>query len=378
MATLPGGFSPINAIKQVGDAVNPLNGKTDYDVFGQYSVNGGVRSPSNGAFIGPQTQPAVQGAVSAPPAPAAPAAPGSGTYSEADAQAAADKAQLEQALFGINNGINSATDGLGRLGGQRQTGADNIMREFQAAADQLLGKRTLSDQQFGQNTTTQLNEYQQARNRSADGARSYLEGARRTLGAQGAGGGSAAQFALPFEAQTMAAKGNGEAQSTNNKNIISLTQGHDKDRQDIENEEKRVASQRDQGVRDLDSRIESKRAELLNTIASLTGQRSILNGGNAKSAMAAANPFISQIPGILNNIDSLSATVPIAAQDISLSRPDLSGYNFAQPQAAPVAQQDPTLAANPVLAMLGLDDPNQQKPLVPVPLYDDSQQLQYA
>lgn len=51
---LPGGFSPISAIKQVGSIVNPTGGVADYDVFSEKSVMGGVRSPANGALIGPQ------------------------------------------------------------------------------------------------------------------------------------------------------------------------------------------------------------------------------------------------------------------------------------------------------------------------------------
>jgi hypothetical protein len=51
---LPGGFSPLNALKQVGDTINPLNGKTDYDVFSNVSVAGGDRSPTTGV-LGAQT-----------------------------------------------------------------------------------------------------------------------------------------------------------------------------------------------------------------------------------------------------------------------------------------------------------------------------------
>jgi len=52
MATLPYQFSPVNALKQVGDSINPFNGSTDYDVFGDGTVRGGDRSPADGEYLG--------------------------------------------------------------------------------------------------------------------------------------------------------------------------------------------------------------------------------------------------------------------------------------------------------------------------------------
>lgn len=53
MVKLPGGFSPVNFAKQ---AVDPLGFFVDADVFSDYSVRGGDRSPADGSFVGPQVQ----------------------------------------------------------------------------------------------------------------------------------------------------------------------------------------------------------------------------------------------------------------------------------------------------------------------------------
>lgn len=51
--TLPGGFSPTQALRTVADKANPFDGtNTDYNVFSNVSVAGGARSPSDGSFIG--------------------------------------------------------------------------------------------------------------------------------------------------------------------------------------------------------------------------------------------------------------------------------------------------------------------------------------
>lgn len=64
---LPGGFSPTQALHTVADKANPFDGTdTDYDVFSDYSVRGGDRSPANGSFIGPQVQGASTTVPSAP------------------------------------------------------------------------------------------------------------------------------------------------------------------------------------------------------------------------------------------------------------------------------------------------------------------------
>lgn len=53
--TLPGGFSPTQALRTVADKANPFDGtNTDYDVFSQRSVAGGARSPSDGSYWGAQ------------------------------------------------------------------------------------------------------------------------------------------------------------------------------------------------------------------------------------------------------------------------------------------------------------------------------------
>jgi hypothetical protein len=53
--TLPGGFSPTQALRTVADKANPFDGTdTDYDVFSERSVAGGARSPDNGTYWGQQ------------------------------------------------------------------------------------------------------------------------------------------------------------------------------------------------------------------------------------------------------------------------------------------------------------------------------------
>jgi hypothetical protein len=285
-----------------------------------------------------------------------------------DGLSAADAADKANSLFQIDAGLTSANGALGRLDHQSDVGYGNISRDFQDAYNRLIGRRQLDEADYNNSKVDQLNQYQSARNNVASGARGWLDGAQRTLGANGAGGGSAARYAVPLEAQTMASKGNANAQATNNHNIASLQQNWDRASDDYKNSEQDLNRQKQQGENDFRSRIESQRAELLNTIGTLTGQRAIANGGNYQQALAASSPYTSRISSILNTIDSLAATPAIHEQAVTVGRPDLSGYNFARPQAPVAAIQDPTLAGapvinpygndqrDPILSLFGLDD----------------------
>lgn len=261
-------------------------------------------------------------------------------------------ADRNAALYQIDAGIGSSNEALGRLGRQQDIGFGNINRDFQDAWGRLVGQKKIAQSDYTNNKVDQLNQYQSARNNVASGARGWMDSAQRTLGSQGAGGGSAARYAVPQEAQLMATRGNTEAQGTNNRNIMSLDQNWRRAEDEFGNSQQDLQRQKTQGENDFRSRIEQQRAELLNTIGTLTGQRVLANDGSYQQAMAASQPYTSRIKGILDSIDGLAATPAIRERKVTVGRPDLSGYNFARPEAPAAPVQDPTLSGNPILAAL--------------------------
>lgn len=324
----------------VGGATNTRNDGTRYDPNAPITPIGVTQNAT----------------VTSTPAP-------SGNYVDdgAAGAAAADKAAT---IYGIDTGISGANDGLNRLGRQEQTGVENVTRDFNDAMNRLIASRTRAKAGHDENVVENLNEYQGTRNKVATGARTWLDGARRTLGANGAGGGSAARYGITNEAQTMATAGNADAQATNNKNIVSLDRNWQETEDQFANSGNDLNRQRDQGVNDLRSGIESKRAELLNTIATLSGQRVLANGGNVAAAKSAAAPYTSRIASILDTIDSLAATPTIREQQVNVARPDLAGYNFAQPGAQATPIQDASL--NPLVYTTLFGDPQDDRLLAGV------------
>jgi hypothetical protein len=289
------------------------------------------------------------------------------------AGAASDAQERAATLFGIDTGINQANDALGRLDSQAQTGYGNISREYQDAYNRLMSGKTAAQDQYQRGVVDQTNNYLAKRNQNNQQAANWLMGAQRTLGVQGAGGGSAARYALPYEAQTQAAQQNSGAQATNNQNIGALTANWNKADTDFRNSEGDLQRQRDQGTNDYASKIAQQRADLLNNLGQLQGQRTIANGGDFRAAQAAANPYTSRISALLSQIDGLAATPAIREQQVSVGRPDLSQYNFARPEAAPAPLQDVSIGGgvapiyadqqeqpNPLLALFGLGQDQRQ------------------
>lgn len=289
----------------------------------------------------------------------------------------ADYQAAQDALMQINQGLTGANDSLGRLDSQKQVGLGNIDKSYQDAYNKLLGTQQLATRDYTTNRNGQLNDYLAAKDQNGTVARNWLDNARRTLGSQGAGGGSAARYGIVNDANGMLQGSNAATTNTNNKNIIALDTANGDNQNKFKNAFGDLASQRQTNKNDLTSKIESQRQSLLNTIAQLTGQKTIANGGDYKAALAAANPYLSQIPSIQDKIDALAATPAITPQAVQLTAPTLQQYNWAQPQAPIQPQQDPTLQDNNVVPVVNPDDQKNRNGLLGM-FGIDPNQLQYV
>lgn len=271
--------------------------------------------------------------------------------------------EVEQARYQIEQGINSGNDALGRLTGQQNTAMNNINGQFQSAFGRLTGQRDVARRDNQTAVNNQLQDYQTARDDVNSNARNLLLGARRLMGSQGAGGGSADLFGAPLAATQEGNNANAAVKQTNERNLGALSTAYDDNERQFESSFNDLNTQRDQSVRDTTSQFDQQRADILNNIATLTGQRSILNGQNYQAALASAQPFTSRINGILANIDRLAANpAPIREQAVNLARPDLAQYNLGRFDAPAVAQQDPTfgMAAR---TLFGIPDDQQRQQL---------------
>lgn len=266
-----------------------------------------------------------------------------------------------QAALTYDLGIDQANGALGRLDSQLGTGLGNIESQYNQGYNTLLGQQAVADRNYNTGKTNQLQDYQSAREGVASNTRNLLLNTRRLLGANGAGGGSADRYAAPAAAQQEGNNQNAVVKKTNSRNLVALDTGYDDDKRNIQGSMADLLRQRQQGENSYKSQVEQQRADLLNTIATLTGQKTINNGGSLAQAQAAVNPYTSRIGGILNTIDSLAANpATIRANQVQLAAPDLQQYSYDRFNAPTIAQQDPGLVRAYQTLLGNQDDQKQQ------------------
>jgi hypothetical protein len=155
-------------------------------------------------------------------------------------------------------------------------------------------------------------------------------------------------------------------QQTNARNLAALATSNEDNERKFKLGFEDLGSQRESSRRNIESQFEQQRADVLNNIAQLRGQKAIIGGGNAATALAAARPYTDRVAGILNAIDQLSKNPGVVrANEVQLSRPDLAQYTydrFTAPVANSAAPQDNSLVLPAYAALLGAQD-DQRKQL---------------
>jgi hypothetical protein len=245
----------------------------------------------------------------------------------ADNLAAQQKAQNDAA-------VNSA---IGRLGLQSQIGNQNILGSYQSAYDQLTGKKAADLQSIQNQQQQQQQQLLSGRDQVGAGVRLSNQNLQRLLGAHGAGNSSAAQILAPYAAARQGAVQNAGLQDAYATNMDNLDTTLANTNRDYQNSFGQLLSQRQQKEQDLQSGIESNRAQLLS-------QRS--DAANNQG----------QINSILDAVSRLGLNVNFTPQAPVVKAPDLAKYQVQQAAAPTVGTSpvDPGTAASvgPFLSLL--------------------------
>lgn len=272
MPILPGGFSPLRAIQQVGSYVNPTGGVADYDVFSNYSVEGGARNPVQtsgnvlGVNYGPQngpspyiedTQPLVGGGTSTSNLP------NTGPYGGGgDAAARAARAAAAQRASNVNF-VNQAFDTkLARLRGQlssidpQQQASE---RQINSQYDIRFGDLNTGLGQGKRNLEYSRNQVKEGRERGLKSLRDQLSQQAMSYGAQlgayGAGDSSATNM-INFALAGQASRNRGDVMGNASKQETEIGM-----------QEQDLLTSYEQNKRDLDNWKQSTLGELATKFA---------------------------------------------------------------------------------------------------------------
>lgn len=239
--------------------------------------------------------------------------------------------QIDQAVLGqYDQSIGNTQAALNRLGDQFNSGVSGIDSSFTNALNQLLLGKNQANSAYSTNKQQTAKDYVGAKNTIGANAGSSLSGLLRLLGSRGAGGSSAATITAPGAVARNATLQRQDVGSTFGANNQALDTGWNNYLTGYNNQVSGATSQRDQQKSELQRQIDTNRASLLQTLASLSGQRAQAAGGNPTGA---AQPYLDQANAVLDQTSRYNIA-PINYQTQAYNAPELSKYT-TNPNAAP-------------------------------------------
>lgn len=297
--------------------INPETGQNASSPF--VGSSGSIASLAN--YLDPSGYGSFQPLSYAPPATSG----GGGSYSGGGGSSV-DAATLAQ----YDQGIQNTRAAIGRLPAQLVSGNQAIDVSYNDALKQLLAARNQAEGTYNTNKQQTAQDYVTGKNTVRSNAGVSLNSLRRILGIRGAGGSSAYGLVAPQAVARDATIQQGDLGQTFGRNNQALDTNWGNYMLDYKNQRSNAASQRVNQRGELQRSINTTKASLLQSLATLLGQKSALQGGNAK---AASQPSLNTANRLLNSV-SVYRTRPISYTTKAYATPNLSKYTV-NPNAAP-------------------------------------------
>lgn len=326
-----------NAAKQAGSYVG-LAPKADYDVFGGVTLSGreGQRDLMPGGYTGgggsyPTYNPN-SGSLIAQLGTGNTGYTGATTSVDtwgnptgsAAAQAAAQQAAQQSQAYSIYEG--QANDALARALKAFNDSRANVGGQYDTRINELGSQRSQTEANVNQQRTQNQQQLQSSRNAIRDSSSQGLRSLLAALGAQGAGGSSAAMFLAPEAVNSMATAQRAGAGQTFGENAQQIDTSWNNFLNNWSNEKKKVEDWRTNTERQTQSDYDNT-AKTLNDIL-----------GGIRNRIQPAEAFGSQIAGIAGSIPNTIAQARTYTGETPVyNAANLSSYQLAQGPAAQVA-----------------------------------------
>lgn len=305
-------------------AVNP---GADYDIFGGVTLS---NRPGQYQINTPWTAPG-------PTTAAAPSMP-STTNNNLDAptttieqQVAAQRAaQAAQQQAAYDTYANQANDALARALKAFNDARGNIGGQYDTRNNELLSGRDQTQANVDQQRTQNQQSLQSNRNQIRDNASQGLRSLLAALGAQGAGGSSAALYLAPEAVQNMASAQRSGANQTFGENQQSIDTSWQNYLNGFNNEKKKLDDWKTNNERQAQADYEFTAKSLNDILAGIRGR------------IQAPEAFGSQIAGIAGGIPNTIAQARTYTGETPTYTPaSLASYQAAIGPSAQVANQQP-------------------------------------
>lgn len=247
---------------------------------------------------------------------------------------AAASPQVDPAtIAAYQQGIDNVNTHIGQLDNQLNIGNQNIDTGFNSNLNKLTQAKANNQAQYDTTKQQTTQDFVTNKNTIGSNAGSSINSLQRLLGARGAGGSSAAVFNAPQAVLQEAAQQRAGAGQTFGRNNQGLDTNWNSYVQGFNNDVTDLGNQRDNQRHGLRAQIDTTRASLLNSLATLTGQKTAAQGGNA---VAASQPFLDQANTLGAQADQLGLQSPVyQVNPTTYQTPSLESYTggqFAAPQ----------------------------------------------
>lgn len=235
-----------------------------------------------------------------------------------------DPASVAQIDYGIENANNS----LGLLDQESAIGQENINNGYQSSLQTLLDAFGRTQRDYNDTRDQTLRDNVEARQSIQTDTGRNANALQRLL----RGNSSASQIVAPYAAALQGSqrmqgvtKNFGQNMSGLDKNWNDYSTDWQKNRQGLD-------TQKFQQEQSLRSDSASKRQSLLSQLAQLHSQRAAAQGGNSAAALAAAQPYMSQVNAIAPQLINYGRQYAnaITAKAPEYKQADLSSYDYAK------------------------------------------------
>lgn len=263
----------------------------------------------------------------------------------------------------------ASIDALGKqfgvLDDRYAIGKSNLDKQYGIKSNEIDSSYTKGEKTYGDDTTTNKQDFRTSRNNIADVSSQGLRGLLRQLGAYGIGGSSDVMLAGDMVKNTMDRQ-NADAGGTFAKNQKNLDTNWSTFKDDIDDNRKKLTDWRSAQEGSLGQSRDSAKADLASQIATARAQRAAAAGQSADAVRAAAADWNNKAAEYSRSADKLSAFNPTYdGTAAKLSTPTLDSYGGytdgteSQIQTNQAASDAPTLAL-----LLGLRDDDSKKQLI--------------
>lgn len=259
----------------------------------------------------------------------------------AEAAQAAKEAQAraeEQAYW--DDQLKYADQSLGRLGGQRQTGYNNLEGSYQSGLTSLNNSRSAAQQRYSTTRKDTTDDNILARAAVDDGVRSQFTGLQRLLGSRGAGLSRSAQRQAGYAAATQGNQRRQQVQRTFGRNLRDLDNNWKDKTTEFDNSLMALDTDKRNKKNELDNSFAQTEAELVQKKSDAAFQKAQAGGQTYTQARTARVPYDTRIKALMAQMDALGTNVNLTPKAVQYTAPSLQEYGFDR-FAAPTASAQP-------------------------------------